>query len=55
MSEKERKAMLKAMKTFTKKLKADKKASRAFLSEIGILTKTGKLKREYKYIINEKK
>jgi hypothetical protein len=53
MSEIEREAILSAMKSYTRKLKADKEASKAFLSEIGMLTKTGKLKKEYKCIPSE--
>jgi hypothetical protein len=53
MSEIERNAILSAMKAYTKKLKADKEASKTFLSEIGMLTKTGKLKKVYKCIPGE--
>jgi len=54
MNDLERAQMLKVIKDYTEKLKADKEASKAFLYEIGMLTKTGKLKKEYKRITSDK-
>lgn len=47
MTDKERQENLEALKKLAKKLKGDKEASRAFLQNVGIITKTGKLTKAY--------
>ncbi|HEX5154284.1 MAG TPA: hypothetical protein VFW07_22705 [Parafilimonas sp.] len=50
MSDKEREEFIKALKTQTEKLSKNKKASRKFLVDVGIITKKGNLRKPYKHL-----
>ncbi|MDR3093225.1 MAG: hypothetical protein LBU62_01100 [Bacteroidales bacterium] len=50
MTDQERKEFLKAMEEFRLKLKGDKKLSNAFLIDVGIFTKDGKLAEPYQHL-----
>jgi hypothetical protein len=53
MSEMERKEMEKAIKRYAKKIKDNPSESTKFLNRLGMLTATGKLKREFQCIPND--
>ncbi len=50
MSDKERKEFIEALKAHTQKLSKDKKASRKFLVDTGIITDKGNLRKPYKHL-----
>jgi hypothetical protein len=50
MSEKEIKELSAAMKKFAVKLSKDKKAAKAFLVEVGIITPRGNLRKPYRHL-----
>ena len=48
MTTQERENLKKALKTYKKRVTSSKKASRNFLIELGVFTKNGKVRKEYK-------
>lgn len=50
MSDKERREFIEALKAETKKLSKDRKASKKFLVNAGIITEKGNLRKPYKHL-----
>jgi len=50
MSDRERKEFIEALKAHTQKLSKDKKASKKFLVDAGIITDKGNLRKPYQHL-----